>query len=104
MRRLLIGSILILIVAALGTLGSQGLPGGDPARANHGATAGQIDILAVDTDITNIDTVNGGAPSGNNYHERNNLPVSECDGVIDDDGDGGVDDGCPAGGAPSAGR
>src|SRR3990172_99107 len=95
MRRLLIGSILILIVAALGTLGSQGLPGGDTARASHGSIAGQVDILAVDTDPTTTDL---SAPVGNNYHER--AAFGECDGVTDDDLDGIVDDGCSDGTPP----
>ncbi|MDP2675702.1 MAG: hypothetical protein Q8Q00_12495 [Dehalococcoidia bacterium] len=60
-----------------------------------------MDILAVDTDITNPDTVNGGAPNGNNYHERLNL--GECDGSVDDDGDTLVDDGCPTGGTGPGG-
>ena len=73
MARLLLGSMLIALVAVLALLGTRLLAPGNTAQANHGSTPGTVDFVAVDTDVTNTDTVNGGAIGGNTATEVGDI-------------------------------
>ncbi len=97
MKTGLYGAILIAVTAALALAVLIAGPGNlVGVQANHGTTVGNVNILAIDTDITNPDTVNGGAAGGNSYHER--LLLGECGtgtgDTVDQDGDTVPDDGC----------
>ncbi len=100
MNKMLAGAALSVAIAIVALIAGPGNHLG--VQADHGGTPGTVNILAIDTNITNPDTVNGGAVGGNSYHER--LLLGECGAGsgdnVDQDGDGVADDGCPGGPAP----